>query len=180
MPQTFSHEDLFQSLSILLSLSYNIPSFGLLRYSAWEQVPIRHQCTGIDHFLIAEYGLKGRIKGVEQVNLQAQNPTNNFRDYQSKHFGGQLDPCTDMLRQLDWLRHLCSQAFSNYPDIEKDSMFASMAAMYILKFIWIFNNDQGTKNRLFALPEINNLLGTQNLLGAALAVRTAQADVAGS
>jgi glycosyltransferase involved in cell wall biosynthesis len=168
MPQTFSHEDPFQSLSMLLSLSYNIPSFGLLRYSIWKQVPIRHQCTGVDHFLIAEYGLKGRIKGVEQAVLQARNPTNNYIEYQAKHFGGKLDPCKDMLRQLDWLHHLCVQAFSNQTDIEKNCMFASTAAMYILKFLWIFNNEPEAKQEFLAMAEISNLIGGQAQLGSAL------------
>ena len=179
-PQTFSKEDPFQSLATILSLCYNIPFCGLIRYSAWEQVPWRHSCTGNDHFMTAEYSLRGRIKGTGNTLLQLRNPTNDINAYKEKHFAGKLDPRTDMMRQLDWLHHLCSQAFSNYPEVEKNCMFASMAAMYILKFIWIFNNDQEAKDQFFAFPEINNLIGTQNLQGAALAVRTAQADVAGS
>ena len=176
-PQTFSEQDPFQSLATILSLCYNIPFCGLIRYSAWEQVPWRHSCTGNDHFMTAEFSLKGRIKGTGNSLLQLRNPTNDLKAYKEKHFAGKLDPCTDMLRQLEWLHHLCIQALSNYPDVERNCMFASMATMYILKFIWIFNNDQEAIDQFFALPEINNLIGGQTQLGAALSARCAQTDL---
>lgn len=140
--------------------------FGLWNESVRRRIPIRHECSGFDHLIIAEAALHGTLlfDGGTSLLLRAASVHDSLERYGQRH----LDPETlaagpvDFLRQLEWAVHLVEEACVGIPEFQRMILTASMVATYSALRGVNLNIVPGALEAYNTLPEVQQLFSAMN------------------
>ncbi len=168
-PQTVGVPQPFKTLTTLLTLIHNIPLYGVWRYEVFNSQAELPRCIGGDHFFVAKATLVGDIIEASQGNLYLRRVAGaeDYKSYQEKHFGAQINIADDMMIQLRLLADILRQACAGYPEVTYKATLASATALYILRFSVLFQ-DERQRHQFFSRPEISAVLGAHVQAGSLL------------
>jgi hypothetical protein len=168
-PQTVGIPQPFKTITTLLTLIHNIPLYGVWRYDVFNSQAELPRCIGGDHFFVAKATLVGDIIEAARGALYLRRVRNaeNYKAYQEKHFGHQINVADDMKTQLGLLADLLQKACAGFPEATYHVALANAAALYILRYNILFEDEQ-QRAAFFSKPEISSLLGASIHSGAVL------------
>ncbi len=174
-PQTIGVPQPFKTLTTLLTLIHNIPLYGVWRYDVFNSQAELPRCIGGDHFFVAKATLAGDIVEASQGQLYLRRVAGaeDYKSYQEKHFGSQINIADDMMVQLRLLADILGQACAGFPEVTYNATLASATALYIMRFSVLFQDEQ-QRQQFFSRPEISAALGASVQAGALLKATLSQ------
>jgi hypothetical protein len=128
---------------VLTGITYNIMLGGLWREEKRKLVPVRHQCSGVDHLLVAEMTLRGNLiyaPGSILYMRDNSDPTLGHGTYAKKHLPEKYrdNPILDFALQLEWVSHLIDEASKLDPfyqqGVIKNLLKNSLITTYISRY----------------------------------------------
>jgi hypothetical protein len=130
------------------------------RYDVFNSQAELPRCIGGDHFFVAKATLVGDIieAAPGSLFLRRVAGAEDYKSYQEKHFGSQINVADDMMIQLSLLADILRQACAGYPEATFNATLASTVALYILRFSVLFQ-DERQRQQFFSRPEIATVLG---------------------
>ena len=162
----------FSPHHVLLGLTHNIVWGGLWREDLRRKVNIRHKCTGVDHFMIAEMALIGDIiyQPGSCVNLrQAPGHSEGYKGYANKHIPKNIRdvPIKDFLNQIEWASSLIDRAvffdyFSQQP-AATNLLKSSLISAYICRYVAHLSAIDGAHDAFFGNKNVKAIISSANL-----------------
>jgi hypothetical protein len=164
MPQTFNGGDIFQVISVILSLRYNILAFGLNRIDEFL-MPVLRDCYAFDHIKTGSTARKGILKSVHGAQLLLRDTSKGLQQYTAKHFGKtDLDVNRGIAEQLELVDGLLSGLLpTNNADLN-NAVRISVFTLYIVRYAEQFGGDPHKIKDFFSNPEISSVLVGQSRL----------------
>ena len=113
--------------------------FGLWNEAVRRKLPIRHECGGWDHLIVAHAALRGMLlfEGATKLIMRSPKQGDTLIDYGRKHLNAELleQGPRDFLNQLEWCIAMVDEALKGVPEaakpLYKTLLTSSMAATYI-------------------------------------------------
>jgi Glycosyl transferase family 2 len=117
----------------------NPPFFGLWNESVRRNVPIRYECGGFDHMVVAHACLKGMMlyEPAAQLIMRRPPPGDGPEQYGKRHLSKEILAAgqTDFVNQLEWTISLVDEAIADAPPEPKATMrimlISSMMSTYL-------------------------------------------------
>jgi glycosyltransferase involved in cell wall biosynthesis len=162
----------FSTHHVLLGLTHNIVWGGLWREDLRRKINIRHKCTGVDHFMIAEMALLGDIiyqSGSCVYLRQAPGHAEGYKGYASKHIPKHIRdiPIQDFINQIEWASSLIDRAvlfdyFSQQP-AAKNLLKSSLVSAYICRYVAHLTAIDGAYDAFFSNKNVQAIISSSNL-----------------
>jgi glycosyltransferase involved in cell wall biosynthesis len=129
----------FRPLVMLMSLYYNLGAFGLWSAKARRGVPLRHDCVGADHLMMAQASLLGDIVVEPRalIHTRRTEGAGHHASYFKKHISDDMQARTvvaNFERQLEWVRHINDLAFAQMSEPVRQINLASTLGCYLTRY----------------------------------------------
>jgi len=129
----------FRPLVMLMSLFYNLGAFGLWSATARRGVPLRHDCIGADHLMMAQASLLGDIvvEPAAIIHTRRTEGAGHHATYFKKHISDDMQAQTvvaNFEKQLEWVRYINDQAFTGMAEPLRQINLASTLGCYFTRY----------------------------------------------
>ena len=114
--------------------------FGMWNEAVRRKIPIRHCCSGWDHFVVAEAAMHGAIlfDGSTTLKMRTAAGNDGLAGYGAKHLSRDVLAAgtLDFRNQLEWCVHLVDKAMQSMPEHSRSAnqplLTASMVSLYFV------------------------------------------------
>lgn len=158
-PQTIGVPQPFKTIMTLLTLTYNVPLYGLWRYEVFKRIENHPRCIGGDHLFVAYATCHGDLVEISEGGLFLRQATGvgDINTYQEKHLGSVRNTGDDFIHQLKLLSEMIDTISQGQSPEMRDAIRASAILMYISRHSYYVTKEED-RRRLFLDPTISAVM----------------------